>query len=340
MRSLRAVSSVLAILAIVSLTPEFLDSTESRACSTSEPPEPTVVVLHGTLTDNGDDDGWADTNETVEMRLSVLNRLGLDLTGLVATLSTDDPKIDCITDPILIIGDLAAGESQSTEEAFTFRVADVDRTSVEEHFSVEFAVAMSADQFDELPVPQWIVLDLDLDASGGSGPGTFFEGFESGFGAFTTMHLDQDLNPPDGDLDNDVAGVLNSDGYRCQYSNPDWRESQSYGHSQGEACYLNPNGASDAFWFHTTEDRAFSGAASMYFGIYLEDVQQYTTPTAQLEAIRTIDPINLGWDRVCDTDRLTPCESDVDCPTGQACVDTSPVLAFTHQASFFDHRFV
>ena len=35
------------------------------------PQPPAVVVLHADLSDNGDHDGWADTNETVTMRITV-----------------------------------------------------------------------------------------------------------------------------------------------------------------------------------------------------------------------------------------------------------------------------
>ena len=46
-----------------------------------------VEVIDTYLADNGDHDGWADTDETVEMRFTVVNRSTRDVTGLVARLS-------------------------------------------------------------------------------------------------------------------------------------------------------------------------------------------------------------------------------------------------------------
>ena len=77
------------------------------------------------------------------------------------------------------------------------------------------------------------------------------------------------------------------DGYRCQYSDPNWVNSHSYGVANGLDCYLNPNGAPDAFYWQTTADRAFSGTRSLYFGIPLSPELGFTTPLAQLEAVRT-----------------------------------------------------
>ena len=161
-----------------------------------------------------------------------------------------------------------------------------------------------------------IALDLDLDASGGDGPGAFFESFELGFGSFTTMHLDAGLGGSTADgSDND-----NSDGYRCQFSNPNWTQSNSYGTGSGLDCYLNPTGAPDAFYWQTLAERSYSGTQSLYFGIPLSPELGFTTPLAQLEAVRTTDPINLGWDRVCSLTRSLGCTDDAGCPAGESCV--------------------
>ncbi len=61
------------------------------------PPPPGVIVANTVLSDNGDDDGYADTNETVEMRLTVRNLSGGDLPKVIALLATEDPKIECVT---------------------------------------------------------------------------------------------------------------------------------------------------------------------------------------------------------------------------------------------------
>ena len=56
-----------------------------------------IVVLGADLTDNGDDDGYADSNETVSMRITVRNATALSLTEVTARLSVDDPKVECVT---------------------------------------------------------------------------------------------------------------------------------------------------------------------------------------------------------------------------------------------------
>jgi hypothetical protein len=70
------------------------------------------------------------------------------------------------------------------------------------------------------------------------------------------------------------------------------------------------------------------------------DARYLTTPAGQLEALRTTDPINLGWDLVCELDRMTFCSRDADCPGEQRCVTSSPELSFKHQVSLMDHRVV
>lgn len=304
------------------------------------PAPPTVVVVNALVTDNGDGDGWADTNETVELRLTLRNRMGFDLTGLKAQLSTDDPKIACITKAVLSIGDLAAGEMRVTSDVFRFRVADVSRVAVGEDFSAVFAIAMNATEFAALPEPQVVVLDLDLDVSAGAGPTTFFEGFEAGLGAFAPMHLDAALNPPDGDLENDAAGVQNADGYRCQYNDPDWEGSNtSPGSPHAEVCYPGFR-APDAFWWTVTDNRSFSGEQALYWGQFLNESLGFTTPIAQLEAVVTSATIPLGWGKVCSSARNVVCEDELDCPIGESCDTVTPLLSMKQQISQMDHRLV
>ena len=88
-----------------------------------------LAITRVELSDNGDDDGFADTHETVSMRLQVENTVGADLTGVTAWITTESPDIECITRSTIDIGDLAAGEVRLTEP-FVFKVADVDRTAL------------------------------------------------------------------------------------------------------------------------------------------------------------------------------------------------------------------
>jgi len=319
--------STLAVVGLLSSAVLFVASPPSRA------DYGLAQVVGFDLSDNGDDDGYADSNETVSMRVSVRNGVGVPLTNVIVVLSTDDPKIECVTRSLIFLGDLAIGEVRRSDQAFEFKVASVDRALVDEEFSVTFDTVVRSDQQDGPAFP--LTLDLDLDLAGGSGPGSFFEGFESGdFGAFTTMHLDAGLSGSaiDGS-DND-----NSDGYRCQYSNPNWIASNSYGTAAGQDCYLNPTGAPDAFHWQNTGDRAFSGTRSLYFGVPLGDPLGFTTPQAQLEAVRTTEPINLGFGNVCSETRSQGCTSDLECPPGETCVPASPRLSVVQQVSFADDR--
>jgi hypothetical protein len=274
----------------------------------------TIAVLGTILSDNGDGDAFADTNETVDMQIKIQNKGTANLTGLSARLSSNDPKIDCILQAFVNIGDLAGRAEHVTTGSFRFRVADVDRTTSGltdlDDFSASFQVLFSADQFDGTASPQTLTLDLDLDATGGGTQTTFFESFEAGLGTFEVVNLDQNL-----------GNLVSSDGYRCQYSDPDWAESNSYG--QITDCYLTANQAHAdlVYWqVNTTSDidggRAYSGTNSLYMGIFGPAADEHTTPLAVLESTNLIDPVNLGLD-------------------GDA-----PVLTFKHQVDLLDNRTV
>ncbi len=276
-----------------------------------------VVVTRNRLQDDQDNDGWADPGEIVEMSVELLNKSRVDLTGVELTLISDDPAIDCIRRPTVRFGDLAAGESRFTEIPFEFAVAaGVGRATVDQLLTATFTVSIRSDSAGQASSVQPITLDLDLDASGGGAPTTFFEGFEAqdGFGSFEPMEIDRFLNPPDNDLGNHGAGLQNSDGYRCQYTDPDWVWPFT---TNAPTCYLNPTNQPDRFWWRIDSTRAATGFQSLHFGEWIDDQLGHTTPTAQLEAVRTSEPINLD-------------------PFGPA----SPQLRFKHQVSFVDHRTV
>jgi hypothetical protein len=109
-----------------------------------------VEVIDTYLSDNGDDDGWADTNETIHMRFTVANRSTRDVTGLVARLSTTDASVAGIGEREVYVGPLAAGETKLAPGAFTFRVADVDRAGPQENLSAVLQVGFASDQFEDL----------------------------------------------------------------------------------------------------------------------------------------------------------------------------------------------
>jgi hypothetical protein len=271
-----------------------------------------LAIVRPVVSDNGDDDGYADTRETVSVRLEVQNTSGLPLQGVQTHLDSPDGPLVCITDPTILVGNLAPGEIRLTDEAFTFVVADVNRTALFEDLSLRLVVTATANGADPPVHPGTLVLDLDLDVSGGTGPTTYFESFEQDPHSFAAENLDADL---------DTTEL--ADGHRCQYNDPDWINSHNYGLPEfNEPCHPgnSPLHADMVFWGLSGPEtsplggRGFSGLHSLFFGLDLGPPDNWTTPVTTLEAASTIDPIHLGWDGV------------------------APVLSFVHQVSLVDSR--
>jgi len=251
-----------------------------------------IVVKSARLTDNGDNDGFADPNETVSLYLTLRNVSDTPLTGIAVALETPDATVDCVLTPVVSFGSLAARETREAALPLTFRVANVTRTDPSADLTATFGVRIWGDAFDQLSVPQQVTLDLDLNVSGGFIPTTFTEGFESGgFGAFTTMTLDVGK-----------ASVSGSNGLRCQYQNPNVLPCQSCGNPY---CYVGfPNASDNAFDWHvhalSSPDggRAYLGNNSLHWGMHPGAFSADTTRLKQLDALRTALPVNLGWNGV------------------------------------------
>ena len=267
---------------------------------------------------SGDGDGVADPNETIDMFITVNNRTGQDLEGIVARLGSTDDNIDCILNPVINIGDLAADTSVEGASPFSFHVnSNVNRSSLGEDLTASLVVTMSSAQFDAIVNPQDIVLDLDLDITGGSGPTQFNESFEGGLGQFATpVEIDQHGN-------NTV-----SDGWRCQYNDPDFINSNSYGETQcflgGEIPAYNGNEwVLDNLASRGGAARAYTGAASLHWGVFTPGDPGGFLDTyrfGQLEHINTANPINLDY------------PSRAGAPVSE--------LSFKHQISLLDTRLV
>ena len=63
------------------------------------------------ITDQGDGDGFADTNETLQIGISLepicqLDSVDEGLRDCVAWLSTESPAVDCMRRPEILIGDI------------------------------------------------------------------------------------------------------------------------------------------------------------------------------------------------------------------------------------------
>ncbi len=302
------------------------------------------VSLRGTIVrDNGDGDGYADTLETVRLQLVVGNDSRTAIDNVFAHLELFDTDLLCHSQAPLHIGDLMPGESRTTAAAFELRIGDVERGTLDEKLTLEGRVWFTSGRDGE-QVGRFrdLILDLDLDPSGGSGLTTFYESFEGGTLGDSTlvpMPIDDALNPPDLNPGDVEAALTASDGYRCQYSDPAYELAVSHGSSQGAVCFPNPTGAPDAFWWSVTDDRGFNGDHALSFGMFLDELRGFTTPTAQLEAVVTEEPIPLAWASTCSITAAI-CSDDSDCGPEEYCESPHPQLSFKHQVSFIDHRSV
>jgi hypothetical protein len=285
----------------------------SITCTSTNPPTPADC--------NGDGDVFADTNETNEMRLTVINKTGIDLNRVVARVNTNDTdKIDCILTPFVNIGFLAEDQELTVDDPIIFKVRpDAERGAVTDAFNASFTVTMTADEFDALLRTQEVLIPLDLDVVSNTGvTQAYSEGFEGGSiiaSSMTAMPLDELPGPDQEDL------LLQSDGFRCQYNdcagpNPNGGPDNP----NCPDCYLGFLNASDNAYdwqVHTTDSpdggRAFAGNNSLHYGKEGSIPDMDTTRLKQLDAIRTTNPINLP-------------------------VDAIPELVFKHQVSLMDYR--
>ena len=95
-------------------------------------PDKRVVVRSVRVVElDGDHDGFADTGETLDLWVTVSNKTGGELTHVVAQLSTQDPRIDCISFSDSVAALLPAGESVELPVPFRLTVsAKADRAGV------------------------------------------------------------------------------------------------------------------------------------------------------------------------------------------------------------------
>jgi len=272
-------------------------------------PDCRLVIQSARLTDNGDDDGFADTSETVNLYVTLANASGAAQSNVVARLQTTDTKIECVQQPAIEFGTLAGGESVEGVLPFVFTVsAGASRASLTQDFSAPFTVTFSSNECPAAYRPQSITLDLDLDVSGGGAPTTYIEGFEvpTGLASLSAMSLDTGRNTN-----------LLSDGLRCQSTDPDSPDSNTFGNT---ACYLGFQDTSkNAFDWHVHQTsspdggRAFVGSRSLHFGEHRGSAEFDTIRLSQMDAVRTTNPISLDLTGTSD-------------------------LSFTHQVSLGDSR--
>jgi len=247
----------------------------------------------------GDPDGFADTNETVNLAVQFANKSGVDLDDLAATLGTNSPNIECITRSAIVVGSLANGalSNPTSYPPFQFKVGNVNRTSLSQVLQATFTVTMRSNRFDALTRTENITLDLDLSASGTSVTSAFIEDFEnlpsSGFGKFTIDTLDANKHA--------TSGPNSSDGYRCQYNDP--FALNSFSGPDATDCFLgfttDPSTGVNDWHIHTSTSggmgRAFTGKQSAHMGVHVNSASPDldTTRFKQLDALKTINPVSL-----------------------------------------------
>ena len=274
-----------------------------------------TLSLVGTSPANGDTDLYADTGETLDVTLTLINKTGLDLTDVVVTLGTGDPTIECVRTSQVIVGSVAAGATFTTP-AFRFKVADaglVNRSDIDQALEATFSVGVRSAQFTALNRPMGFTLSLDLNASGTITQAAFVEDFEapSSFGKFNPANLGDGKN-----------SVVLSNGLRCQYNDPDGPNTNSTGNPDcfpgfaGEAAE-NHWHIHDASAANGSVGRAYTGAQSLHWGEHAGGTPfGDTTPLKVLESVRSVSWINV--------------------PPAQF----HPELIFAHQVSLVDQRLV
>ena len=271
-----------------------------------------------TATSPGDNDGFADANELINLAIKVVNKSGLDVEDLSASLGTTSPNVSCITRSSIVIGSLRNGieSDPATYLPFQFKIANVARNpafacsggptpgatcvtsatcgaggvclqvGIADTLQAKFTVTLRSNRFDALTRATDITLDLDLSATGGGAVGNpMDEDFESGFGHYTLEFLDAAKQT--------LAG---SNGYRCQYNDPAALNSNS---ASNKDCFLGfasePSTGVNDWHIHDTtttngssKGRAYLGTHSLHLGVHSLDLNTPSRDTTTLKHIMSI----------------------------------------------------
>jgi hypothetical protein len=114
--------------------------------SAAEPPavvRANLAVTSVRLTDNGDNDGFADPNETVQVYVTLRNGSGSDRQGIVVRVGSTDPTVACIPTPVVSFGSLLEGEIREGTVPLVFRMANVARSDLAQDLPVTLDFAVS-----------------------------------------------------------------------------------------------------------------------------------------------------------------------------------------------------
>ncbi|MBZ5637376.1 MAG: HYR domain-containing protein [Acidobacteriia bacterium] len=155
-----------------------------------------VVYSSNTLVaDNGDNDGYADNNETVTMDITIQNNMATDLTNAKVTIFPATSNVDCVSDPEALYGTVPAGASATnpSSDRFTFHLSSsVACTDWQSPPTARFIVVITGDDFYGSPSLQTFDLAVDLDPSSG-GTWTMTQNFNADPGWATSTVPDDDI---------------------------------------------------------------------------------------------------------------------------------------------------
>jgi len=168
------------------------------------------------VSDNGDNDGTADNNETVTIDITITNHGSSPITNTKVKIIPVTSTIDCASDDQALYGTVAAGASATNPpgDRFTFHIAPAVACSDWQNAPLaKFVVLVSADGFDGTSTLQVFNLTLDLD-SGVGGTYSLSQNFATDPGWLTTVTPDDGggCNPPYGNSFHWCAACGNAGG--------------------------------------------------------------------------------------------------------------------------------
>ena len=249
----------------------------------------------------GDADGFADDNERVSVKLTLRNVSSFDLENVKARLTTQDPVIRCINDPVAGFGAINALQSATNgADKLIFTVGSVGRAAPTELKQATFTVtvtgtAILADgqkvPFEGTAAPQSFKVDLDLDVAGGAPPAaTTTRTFEfenaAGFGNYTS----------DAAWAADWAHTWfeNQPGLHCQYNDP----ANPGARTSPVGCFLRQDSGTalpDDWHLHSTvhaggvpDGGRDGGAAGLLHGRHHEPLRRGDQPGRLLHVRRPV----------------------------------------------------
>ena len=147
------------------------------------------------VSDNGDNDGIADNNETVVMDITIKNNMATPLTNAKVTIFNNSPNVvDCISDNQALYGTVANGATATnpSSDRFTFHVSPSVICSDWQNPPVaKFTVVITGDGFYGSSSLQTFTLSVNLDPTSTGGSYSVTQNFNTDPG-WTTGSLPDD----------------------------------------------------------------------------------------------------------------------------------------------------